>query len=110
MPGGVDRHPPKTTGVGEWDILDDYVGQGGLGHLEDLNVGRSGAVRIIKPGYFFVKEPPDNDRRAQFADVWAPAGRNRHNKKKEMKKEIVTSSTGTPPTTTAITASEQNNA
>lgn len=52
LPGGMDHDPPEAVGIGEWDKVGGPAGQGGIGHLHDLNPGNAGAVRILKPGFF----------------------------------------------------------
>lgn len=52
MPGGLNADPPLATGLGQWDTVGGYAGEGGEGQLESLEDGRSGAVRILFEGYF----------------------------------------------------------
>jgi hypothetical protein len=52
MPGGMDHEPPEAVGLGEWDKLGGFVGEGGLGKMHKCNAGNNGAVRIIRPGHY----------------------------------------------------------
>jgi hypothetical protein len=49
-PGGLQHDPPKAVGIGEWDYVGGFAGQGGMGHLSETNPGNAGAVRVMKPG------------------------------------------------------------
>jgi hypothetical protein len=52
-PGGIlDHEPPEAVGVGEWDKVGGPAGQGGIGDLHMTCPGNTGAVRILKPGFF----------------------------------------------------------
>lgn len=52
MPGGLKHSPPLACGVGDWDKVGGYAGQGGLGEWAKTNTGNNGAIRIIKPGHY----------------------------------------------------------
>lgn len=51
-PGGLDRFPPKSVGVADWDIGDGLCGEGAKGSKYETRVGNSGCVRIAIPGFF----------------------------------------------------------
>ncbi len=48
----MDRDPPEAVGVGDWDLVGGIVGKGGEGNSSFGNPGKSGAVRIFKPGFY----------------------------------------------------------
>ena len=58
LPGGMTKNPPKAAGIGEWDLIGGYVGQGGRTIVDKDTLlastkdGNAGAVRIIKPGFY----------------------------------------------------------
>ena len=52
MPGGLEQDIPDAVGVGEWDKVGGFVGEGGIGHPTEVNPGKNGAIRILKPGFF----------------------------------------------------------
>jgi hypothetical protein len=51
-PGGLAHDPPEASGLGEWDKVGGYAGQGGLGDPFVTRHGNNGAIRIIKPGHY----------------------------------------------------------
>ena len=53
QPGGLEQNIPDAVGVGEWDKVGGYCGTGGQGHPEILNPGKNGAIRVLKPGFFW---------------------------------------------------------
>ena len=58
LPGGMTKDPPKAAGLGDWDLIGGYVGQGGRTEVDKDTLlagthdGNAGAVRIIKPGFY----------------------------------------------------------
>ena len=52
QPGGLNHDPPLACGLGEWDRLGGYAGQGGISDSLNPVAGNSGAVRIAKPGFY----------------------------------------------------------
>lgn len=52
QPGGLDHNPPSASGVGEWDKVGGFVGQGGDADPVSAVNGRAGGIRIIKPGHY----------------------------------------------------------
>lgn len=54
--GGGGHHPPKACGIGEWDFVGGLAGEGAPGDISQLNAGRNGAVRLVRPGFY--KEDP----------------------------------------------------
>jgi len=52
LPGGLHHNPPQACGIGEWDKIDGYAGQGGKGDAEITFSGNNGAIRLIKPGNY----------------------------------------------------------
>jgi hypothetical protein len=51
-PGGLQHDPPVAAGIGVWDKPGGYAGQGGIGTDTMTKAGNSGAVRILKPGFY----------------------------------------------------------
>lgn len=43
---------PQASGIGEWDIVKGYVGEGGIGTNSHTTPGNNGGVRIFKPGFY----------------------------------------------------------
>jgi len=68
MPGGVSYEPPMSTGIGDWDFVGGYVGEGALASSTTTRPGNGGGVRIIRPG-FYHKNPVTNDRSSMYKDV-----------------------------------------
>jgi hypothetical protein len=52
LPGGLQHNPPQACGIGEWDKIPGYTGQGGKGDPYVTNAGNNGAVRLYKPGFY----------------------------------------------------------
>jgi hypothetical protein len=52
QPGGLNHDPPLACGLGEWDRTGGFSGQGGISDSLYPVAGNSGAVRIIKPGFY----------------------------------------------------------
>ena len=52
MPGGLSHDIPHAVGVGEWDKLDGFAGEGGDKSSVETKPGMSGAARILKAGFF----------------------------------------------------------
>ena len=48
----MDHNPPEAVGLGEWDTLGVPVGSGGMGDLSSITSGKTGCIRIYKPGYY----------------------------------------------------------
>jgi hypothetical protein len=51
-PGGTAHDPPLACGIGEWDKVGGFAGQGGEGNEYVTYNGNNGAVRIIKAGHY----------------------------------------------------------
>lgn len=51
-PGGLQHNPPEAVGLGEWDKVGGWCGQGAIGQKDRTSVGNNGAVRIILPGSY----------------------------------------------------------
>ena len=51
-PGGLQHNPPQACGIGEWDKMEGYAGQGGRGDPLLSFPGNNGAVRLLKPGFY----------------------------------------------------------
>lgn len=73
MPGGVTYEPPMATGLGDWDFVGGFVGEGGIGSAEEVKAGNHGGVRLILPGYYY-KKPYSNDRTVMYRDVVTDKG------------------------------------
>lgn len=52
LPGGMQHNPPQACGIGEWDKVEGFAGQGGKGDPHITFPGNNGAVRIFKPGFY----------------------------------------------------------
>ena len=52
VPGGQTHDIPRAVGIGEWDVLSGFVGEGAAADMQATNNGFSGAVRILKPGFY----------------------------------------------------------
>eukprot|EP01041_Mallomonas_annulata_P002379 gene2379-4623_t len=52
LPGGLTHDIPEAVGVGEWDTLGSFAGEGGIGDPNVTTAGNSGAVRMLKPGFY----------------------------------------------------------
>jgi hypothetical protein len=52
MPGGLHHDPPQACGVGEWDKVEGFAGQGGQGDAYYTFSGNNGAIRLMKPGFY----------------------------------------------------------
>lgn len=52
QPGGLNHDPPQACGIGDWDKIGGLAGQGGMGDKYNCNPGKSGAIRLIRPGYY----------------------------------------------------------
>lgn len=52
QPGGDKRDPPEACGVGEWDKVGGFAGEGAQGDVSVTRDGNSGAIRVFKPGYY----------------------------------------------------------
>ena len=53
FPGGLKHMPPKACGVGEWDYTGGHSGAGGGADVVRVNRGKNGAVKILRPGFYF---------------------------------------------------------
>ena len=53
FPGGMKHQPPKACGVGEWDYTGGYSGSGGGADITKVTPGKHGAVKILRPGFYF---------------------------------------------------------
>ena len=51
-PGGLIHDPPEACGLGEWDKVGGFAGQGGIGDPYRTFAGNNGAIRLIKPGHY----------------------------------------------------------
>ena len=58
LPGGLKHNPCKAVGMGEWDVVGGWAGQGGRTSLDPNTQapttfnGNNGCVRVIKPGFY----------------------------------------------------------
>jgi len=52
FPGGMKHGPPKACGVGEWDYVGGCAGQGGGADIVEVQPGKNGAVKLMKPGFY----------------------------------------------------------
>ena len=52
QPGGLNHNPPLACGLGEWDKVGGFAGQGGIGDPHNTRTGNNGAIRLIKPGHY----------------------------------------------------------
>jgi hypothetical protein len=51
-PGGLQHNPPQACGIGEWDKMEGFSGQGAKGNPMETYPGNNGAVRLLKPGFY----------------------------------------------------------
>lgn len=52
LPGGLKHDPLAAVGVGEWDKVGGWAGQGASPDVAISKPGNNGAVRIFKPGHY----------------------------------------------------------
>ena len=52
QPGGMNRKPPTAVGLGEWDPIAGFAGQGGPANEKMVERGRDGCVIIRTPGFY----------------------------------------------------------
>ena len=52
FPGGMKHGPPKACGVGEWDYVGGCAGQGGSADIVEVQPGKNGAAKLMKPGFY----------------------------------------------------------
>jgi len=53
FPGGTKHQPPKACGIGEWDYTGGFSGSGGGADIREVHPGKNGAVKILRPGFYF---------------------------------------------------------
>ena len=53
FPGGTKHQPPKACGIGEWDYTGGFSGSGGGADIRKVHPGKNGAVKILRPGFYF---------------------------------------------------------
>ena len=47
------HQPPKACGIGEWDYTGGFSGSGGGADIRKVHPGKNGAVKILRPGFYF---------------------------------------------------------